>query len=422
METRIFFSWQADRSTKVGRNLLERSLEQAIKAINEPVSVEEPDRDDSNVMLDRDTKDTPGFPPIVETIFSKIERAAVFVPDFTFVGTRADGRPTPNPNVLIEYGYALKTLGHSRIIPVMNIAYGEPNNENLPFDLRHHRHPITFNCPETASESDRQSVRGSLSKVLGDAILAVLRSASYRSALPADDLPKLFASRPESGIRGRLFPERAAIGVAEFFPGLGHNSPVVLGQGSAMWLRVMPKYDQNKTWTRSDLHGAITVSSEHLGLLIGGYGGFSYFNGTDSRGIFVGTPGGIAPSVTSLFYSGEIWSIDVAYLDSPSGPRTKVVPYVENIFANALSHYANVLTRLGVTGELHWSAGIDGIKDRQLAVPAQPGASSHFHPRGTFLANEVCAEGDFLTGGDAKVALTPFFEKIYDGACLSRQW
>jgi hypothetical protein len=421
MATHIFFSWQADRSTKVGRNLVERSLEQAIKAINEPASIDEPDRNDAPVMLDRDTKDTPGFPPIVETIFSKIERAAIFVPDFTFVGMRADGRPTPNPNVLIEYGYALKALGHSRIVPVMNIAYGEPNNENLPFDLRHHRHPITFNCPETASESERQSARGRLSKVLSDAILAVLRSASFRSALPTENLPKLFASRPETAIKGRLFPERATIGVAEFFPGLGQNRPVVLGHGSAMWLRVMPKYDQNKTWPRSDLHRAITVPSEHLGLLMGGYGGFNYFNGTDCCGIFVGTPAGIAPSVTSLFSSGEIWSIDVMYLDSSSGQQTKVVPYVENIFANALSHYANVLTRLGVAGELHWSAGIDGIKDRQLAVPAQSGASSHFYPRGTFLVSEVCAEGDFLAGGEAKAALTPFFEKIYDGACLSRQ-
>jgi hypothetical protein len=38
----------------------------------------------------------------VDTIFRKIDGTAIFVPDLTFVGKRADGRPTPNPNVLIE--------------------------------------------------------------------------------------------------------------------------------------------------------------------------------------------------------------------------------------------------------------------------------------------------------------------------------
>jgi Molybdopterin-binding domain of aldehyde dehydrogenase len=50
----------------------------------------------------------------VETIFRKIDKAAAFVPDLTLVSERRDGRPTPNPNVLIEYGWALKSLGHGR--------------------------------------------------------------------------------------------------------------------------------------------------------------------------------------------------------------------------------------------------------------------------------------------------------------------
>ena len=59
------------------------------------------------------------MPPIVETIFKKIDRAAVFVADLTFAGRRPDGAPIPNPNVLIEYGWALKALGHARIISIM---------------------------------------------------------------------------------------------------------------------------------------------------------------------------------------------------------------------------------------------------------------------------------------------------------------
>src|SRR4051794_26567008 len=119
MALTIFFSWQADRSTKEGRNLVERALEAAVGRIGQDAAIEEAIRE---LAVDRDTKGVPGSPPIVETIFKKIDGAAVFVPDLTFVGLRNDGRPSPNPNVLIEYGWALKALGHARILPVMNIA------------------------------------------------------------------------------------------------------------------------------------------------------------------------------------------------------------------------------------------------------------------------------------------------------------
>jgi hypothetical protein len=70
------------------------------------------------------------------------------VPDLTFIGKRPDGRPTPNPNVLLEYGWALKSLTHARIVPVMNAAYGEPIGNAMPFDMRHLRNPITYRCDE----------------------------------------------------------------------------------------------------------------------------------------------------------------------------------------------------------------------------------------------------------------------------------
>ncbi|WP_310031070.1 hypothetical protein [Paraburkholderia graminis] len=115
-------------------------------------------------VLDRDTKNEPGSPPVAATIFTKIDAAAVFVPDFTFVGLRTDGRSTPNPNVLVEYGWALKALGYRRIVPIMNTAYGGSLAIDLPFDLRHHRHPITYHCPEDADEATRKLVREQLAK------------------------------------------------------------------------------------------------------------------------------------------------------------------------------------------------------------------------------------------------------------------
>jgi len=58
-----------------------------------------------------------GSPPIVDTILAKIAACDVFVPDVTFMPASGERR-TPNPNVMIEYGYALKTPGPERIVAV----------------------------------------------------------------------------------------------------------------------------------------------------------------------------------------------------------------------------------------------------------------------------------------------------------------
>lgn len=153
MPSTIFFSWQIDTPGREGRNFIERALERAVSRISKDESVEEAERE---LAVDRDTKGVAGSPPIVDTIFRKIDQAAVFVPDLTFIGNRPDGRPTPNPNVLIECGWALKSITHGRIVPVMNTAFGQPSAENMPFDMHHLRNPITYHCPEDFNERQHE--------------------------------------------------------------------------------------------------------------------------------------------------------------------------------------------------------------------------------------------------------------------------
>jgi hypothetical protein len=176
----IFFSWQSDRPTRVCRNFIEGALKDAIKLVASGASVDKAPRDD--IAVDRDTQDVPGSPPIFDTILMKIEKAIIFVPDITFVGSRIGGKPVPNPNVLIEYGYALKQHGHSHLIPVMNTAYGEPSPESMPFNLGHRRFPIQYNLPEDATEGSRKAARASLSKELASAIKLIIGSKKSDAA------------------------------------------------------------------------------------------------------------------------------------------------------------------------------------------------------------------------------------------------
>jgi len=138
MPKTVFYSWQSDRPTGVCRNFIESALEKALKEINSDLKVEDADRNESTdpVTLDRDTKNVPGTPPIVATIFEKINVASAFVADLTFVAERPNGEPISNPNVLIEYGWAMKGLTHARFVPVLNTAYGNPATKPLPFVAR----------------------------------------------------------------------------------------------------------------------------------------------------------------------------------------------------------------------------------------------------------------------------------------------
>lgn len=173
MSWNVFYAWQSDRPGNVNKNLILTALEAAVEQVRAEGSVVVDPR------VDRDTLNVPGAPDIVATIFEKIDAAAVFVADVTLVTADSAGRPTPNPNVLIELGYALKSLGPNRIITVMNTVYGPP--DDLPFDIRQKR-TLTYSLPQDAPEKAPERRR--LQKVLVDAIRMGLEAAERERPKP----------------------------------------------------------------------------------------------------------------------------------------------------------------------------------------------------------------------------------------------
>ncbi|MBG6118952.1 MULTISPECIES: hypothetical protein [unclassified Sphingobium] len=179
MPHHIFFSWQSDVPNPVGRSLIERALERAIGKLHADADIDLADRE---LAIDRDTLDVPGSPPILDTIFGKIDRATAFLSDLTFVATRANDSRCPNPNVCIEHGYALKAVSWRRVIAVMNTAYGHPDEHELPFDLRHARRPILFSCPEGADAETKRVARDALTGAFVVALRAILTDDVTRAA------------------------------------------------------------------------------------------------------------------------------------------------------------------------------------------------------------------------------------------------
>lgn len=143
-------------------------LKLAIKNLNKDETLTEALR------IDQDSSGVPGMPDIATTIFDKIDKSDVFVVDLSFVGESAEGKKLPNPNVLIELGYAISKLSDRRIVAIMNTEFGKP--EDLPFDLKHKRHPIKYCLKEVnlGNEDEVMRKKEQLVKELETAIKLVL--------------------------------------------------------------------------------------------------------------------------------------------------------------------------------------------------------------------------------------------------------
>lgn len=128
---KIFYSWQSDLPGKDTRNIIGDSIDATVKFMANTITI----------IPDRDTRDRTGSPNIEQTIFEKIDDCDLFIGDLSIVASYVDKdgntKYSPNPNVLIELGYAVKVLGWENVICFLNTDFGE--EKLLPFDLNHHR-------------------------------------------------------------------------------------------------------------------------------------------------------------------------------------------------------------------------------------------------------------------------------------------
>ncbi|MFZ0954036.1 MAG: hypothetical protein WAN17_17325 [Candidatus Sulfotelmatobacter sp.] len=408
MSIKIFFSWQSDRSTTEGRNLIEKALEKAVSVLAADVEIQKAVRD--GIRVDKDTRDIPGSPKIFETILAKIEEAAIVVCDLTFIGTRPNGDPMPNPNVLIEYGYALKAIGERRILLVMNSAYGEPRRETMPFDLLGHRFPITYHAPERAEEAERKAARNQLAEVFESALRTFFESEEYRNSLPKP-IPILYRE-PKNG-RARFRAKGDAIGLRQHPFADITGSPqdeLFLAEGPSTWLRVGPQNPAGKTRKVNELEDVsrsiILLPFYEPGPSIGSVRGVDGYGFYRSEGLTEPTG-----SLVYVFTDGEVWTINTLFL----ALRPDLLLLEEGKFVKSLEQCSNFLKGLNIPGPYRWVAGMEGVKNRHLR-------EDRFGRRtGICLVNIIEEEGVLKSGDDPQKAIEPFFEEVFDKCGLRRR-
>lgn len=144
------------------------------------------------MVFDSDTRNVAGAPKISDAIFTKIEAAAIFVADVTIIRktagkTAKDRKALPNPNVLVELGYALKVPGDERLVLIANTAFGRI--EDLTFDLLGRRTlPYTLSEKDLVNNAEGQRTRKQVRDQLQGALETALESILL---LPPRDLNQL---------------------------------------------------------------------------------------------------------------------------------------------------------------------------------------------------------------------------------------
>lgn len=223
MNDTVFWSWQNDYSGKTNRHFIRDALLAAVNLVSAELDVEDAER----LVLDHDTKSTAGMADISHTILEKIAKAAVMIADVTPIAVTTEDKALPNPNVMVELGYALHALGSERIVAVLNTSSGHSAN-SLPFDIRHRR-ILIYALPDTADKSERKRVREKLTIDLAEAIRINIRQVRDQRS---QDTP----------IQGVDADER--------YPGLWKSDwPVIHSDGLHGTQRVRP-HDLDRAWLR----------------------------------------------------------------------------------------------------------------------------------------------------------------------------
>lgn len=195
-EFKVFYSWQSDLPNGTNRTFIQKSLQLACEEVAQNPEIEESPR------VDQDTQGLPGAPEIPQAIMDKIDACQCFVADVSICYKGPKDKVAPNPNVLVELGYAVARLSWERIILVINTHFG--SIEQLPFDLDKRR-AFGYTAPE--GDEDKSGLRKELASRLAAGISTIaLRQPIVTRVTPTEAARDAVTSQsPDRIMRVREF-------------------------------------------------------------------------------------------------------------------------------------------------------------------------------------------------------------------------
>jgi hypothetical protein len=407
----VFYAWQSDRLQRFNRHLIRFALNLAAKNISNDPTV------GIQVRIDADTENVLGHIPVTDTILKKIGGCDAFVPDLTFVAATGAGKLTPNPNVMLEYGYALRAKTYSVMVPVMNTAYGPP--EQLPFDMAHLRYPLQYDLPVTATNGDRRTVRNALAGEIERILRLMIAEAPAPQATP-------FQEAKPVGSPAFFFPRSVAIATV----GFPSEQEYRYSGERAIYLRVFHKYGDGqprpgRATIRELLQNRRVVNP--MSLTIGGIAS------ANDLGWVVIDPASnsVARGITQAFPTGELWGINAQAFTiaqmaqrgtAEEEPETAIaIIAAERILTRALENYVSVARsemnlQLPFVGEL----GAVGLRNVYMGAPHPEFSAGDYY--GPIRETSLVRRYELADTEPAALfdILRDFFNEFYDLAECTR--
>jgi hypothetical protein len=401
---KIFWAWQSDHPREISRDVIRTALEAAIDHIKEERDViEPPDESRGDLHIDHDTKGLTGSPDVASAILEKIAASKVFVGDLTPVGStpaktgnegHLPGRPLMNPNVAIEYGYALKTLSDSGVIGVLNLAFGNP--EGLPFDIIHKRWPIRYRLVEGATKAEIDRERNVLKGQFVTALKGFLNNPQPEAVsfeeTPTHDKAFYFNNDEQLGHCNQL------------------GGQVSMTFRQVLYVRLIPTKPllrpiaERTMVSKAYQYGA--MGSQELTIPITNqYGAMCFAPMGNTRNV---------DAMTQYFPNGEVWAINADIMRH--GRRTDDFWYLlnqaEDAFMKTLKRGLDYMKDVaGVELPIKVIAGVVGLKGRRIVVS---GTALGVH--GRMMTDEVhlpmIFHDDSIEAQDK--FLLALFNKIFD--------
>jgi hypothetical protein len=294
----------------------------------------------------------------------------------------------------------------------MNTAYGEPNAESLPFDLRHLRWPRTYQLTEEFDTTDKKDQFEKLVRTLAKDIGLILSNHSS-PILPVE----------------KFVPQKSTNDAAVFFNTVAdligdRSGSFAVPHGAKAYLRLYPSVANPP------------INSELEARNLATYGNLQPMGRARGWGFDRNIFGAIAHEppedgklyhFTQLFLSREIWGVDARVLNADhireqlqqwvqnDSIRYIANGYIEEYFVKALQNYlAFAQKHLQLTYPFKIEAGLVGIKGYALAT-------RNNHIAGKALQDSICWQSEILS--DEKPAweiLAPFFNRIWDNCGFQR--
>lgn len=355
---KVFWSWQSDLAAKCNRDMIEEALRRALAALSDELELDPSEGPE----LDHDTKNAKGMAAIADTIFEKIKDAAIFVGDVTTVGKSDGGRELPNPNVLIELGWAWAHLTHENVILVANVHYGPKKAEKLPFDIRHRRAVVFYSLAKSADDDAIEAATAGLAHELQNAIHTSL--AEWLAAVASSPGP---AGNPSREGDPSVWFERDAVLQHQPYHGGGGIEQVTPAKARRLYARIISEKFRNGMPKAVEIH-AFQGTHGHSGLgpmgpWTGAEGGL---NGDGVLRYGFSQPGNPTTTWTATQWfrnTGELWSFDTRRLEED---RFFVGSVVRDVVA-FLSRGLEMLHAFGATGRIRIEIGGVGLLGTEWA-------------------------------------------------------